>query len=129
MAEGGNSILELGYDAGAAITKYQAVKMGADDMSVIQCAAEGDVWVGIPQFDVTAGEILEGKGATVWLLGVSLVRVGTGGVTRGTIGVMDATGQVVASNTGARPLGVVLVTGIAGDLVPVLLAPGLPLIP
>jgi hypothetical protein len=128
MAEGGNSILELGYDAAAALTKYTAVKL-SDDMTVTPVTAEGDVWIGITQFAVTAGEILEGKGATVWLLGTSLIKVGTGGVTRGTLGVMDAAGLVVASNTGARPLGIVLVSGVAGDYVPVLLTPGLALIP
>lgn len=128
MAEGGNSILELGYDAAAALTKYTAVKL-SDDMTVTPVTAEGDLWVGITQFAVSAGEILEGKGATVWLLGASLIKVGTGGVTRGTVGVMDAAGLVVASNTGARPLGTVLVSGVAGDYVPVLLTPGLPLIP
>lgn len=128
MAEGGNSILELGYDAAAALTKYAAVKL-TDDMTVTPVTAEGDLWIGISQFSVTTGEIAEGKGATVWLLGTSLIKVGTGGVTRGTVGVMDAAGLVVASNTGARPLGIVLVSGVAGDYVPVLLTPGLPLIP
>lgn len=128
MAEGGNSILELGYDAAAALTKYTAVKL-SDDMTVTPVTAEGDVWIGITQFAVTSGEILEGKGATVWLMGTSLIKVGVGGVTRGTVGVMDAAGLVVASNTGARPLGIVLVSGVAGDYVPVLLTPGLPLIP
>lgn len=128
MAEGGNSILELGYDAAAAITKYTAVKL-SDDMTVTPVTAEGDVWIGVAQFGVTSGEILEGKGATVWLLGSSLVKVGVGGVTRGTIGVIDGSGQVVASNTGGRPLGIVLVSGVAGDYVPVLLTPGLALVP
>lgn len=128
MAEGGNSILELGYDAAAALTKYTAVKL-SDDMTVTPVTAEGDLWIGITQFGVTAGEILEGKGATVWLLGTSLIKVGTGGVTRGTVGAMDANGLVVASNTGARPLGIVLVSGVANDYVPVLLTPGLALLP
>lgn len=125
MAEGGNSILELGWDAGAALTKYACVKL-TDDMTVTPVTAESDVWIGVNQFDVTAAEILQGKGATVWLLGTSLVKVGVGGVTRGTVVVMDAAGLAVASNTGGRPIGVCLVSGVAGDYVPVLLTPGLP---
>lgn len=127
MAEGGNSILELGFDAAAALVKYTAVKL-TDDMSVTPVTAEGDVWVGITQFEVTAAEILQGKGATVWLLGTSLIKVGTGGVTRGLVVGMDAAGLAVAANTGARPLGVCLVSGVAGDYVPVLLTPGLPVL-
>lgn len=125
MAEGGNSILELGYDAAAALAKYTCVKM-SDDMTVTPVTAEGDLWIGVTQFAVTAGEILEGKGATVWLLGTSLLKVGVGGVTRGTIVVMDAAGLAIASNAGGRPIGVCLVSGVAGDYVPVLLTPGLP---
>lgn len=128
MAEGGNSILELGFDAAAALTQYTAVKLSANQ-TVTPVTAEGDAWIGISQFAVTSGEILEGKGATVWLMGTSLIKVGTGGITLGNIVVMDASGQAVASNTGARPLGIALNTGVAGDLIPVLLTPGLPLIP
>ena len=128
MAEGGNSILELGFDAAAALTQYTAVKLSANQ-TVTPVTAEGDLWIGITQFGVTAGEILEGKGATVWMLGTSLIKVGTGGVTLGTVVVMDANGLAVASNTGARPLGIALNTGVAGDFVPVLLQPGLALIP
>jgi len=124
MAEGGNSILELGFDAAAAITQYTAVKLSANQ-TVTPVTAEGDLWIGIAQFGVTAGEILEGKGATVWLMGTSLIKVGTGGITLGTQVVMDASGQAVASNSGGRPLGIALNTGVAGDLIPVLLTPGL----
>lgn len=128
MAEGGNSILELGFDAAAALTQYTAVKLSANQ-TVTPVTAEGDLWIGITQFGVTSAEILQGKGATVWLLGTSLIKVGTGGVTLGNVVVMDASGQAVASNTGARPLGIALNTGSAGDYVPVLLQPGLALIP
>jgi hypothetical protein len=128
MAEGGNGLLDLGYDAAAAIVQYAAVKM-SDDITVTPVTAEGDVWIGIAQWDVSAAEILAGKGASVRLAGTSLVKVGTGGVTRGTVVAMDANGLAVASNTGARPLGVCLVSGVANDWVPVLLTPGLPLLP
>lgn len=128
MAEGHNQILDLGYDAAAALTKYTAVKM-SDSMTVTPCTAEGDVWIGVTMFGVTAAEILQGKGASVRHMGVALIVVGTGGVTFGTIGVMDAAGKVVASNTGARPLGLVLATAAVNEYAPVLLTPGMPLIP
>lgn len=124
MAEGGNSILELGYDAAAALTKYTAVKL-SDDMTVTPVTAIGDLWIGISQFSVTAGEILEGKGATVWLMGVSLVKVGVA-VTRGTMCGLTAAGLAQPTGVGTRPIGLVLVSGVANDYVPVLLTPGLP---
>ena len=128
MAEGFNMVLAVGYDASAALTKYAAVKLTADQ-TVGPVTAEGDVIIGVSQYGVTSAEILQGKGASVMLMGVSMMKVGAGGVTLGTIGVSDAAGLVVASNTGARPLGLVLATGVANDYVPVLLTPGLPLIP
>jgi hypothetical protein len=128
MAEGAIDILSLGFNAAAAITQYTAVKMSDAD-TVTPVTAEGDVIIGVSQFGVSAAEITRGKGASVRVGGISLMVVGTGGVTVGTLGVSDATGKVVASNTGARPLGLVLATGAAGDLIPVLLTPGLPLIP
>lgn len=124
MAEGGNGILDLGWDAAAAITQYTCVKL-SDDMTVTPVTAEGDMWIGVSQYGVTAAEILAGKGASVRLIGVSLVKVGVGGVTRGTTAVMDAAGLAVASNVGGRPIGVVMVSGVANDLVPILLTPGL----
>lgn len=129
MAEGHNQILDLGYNAAAAITRYTAVKFVTDNETVTPCTAEGDVWIGVAMYGVTSAEILQGKGASVRHIGVALMKVGTGGVTFGTLGVMDASGQVVASNTGARPLGIVMATGVAGDYVGVLLTPGLPLVP
>jgi hypothetical protein len=128
MAEGGIDILSLGFDAAAALTKFAAVKMSSAD-AVTPVTAEGDVVLGISQFGVTSAEILQGKGASVRVTGVSLVKVGTGGVSFGNIVVSDGAGLAVASNSGARPLGICLATGVAGDYVPVLLTPGLPLIP
>lgn len=124
MAEGFNMVLAVGYDASAAITKYCAVKLTADQ-TVGPVTAEGDLWIGISQYGVTAAEILQGKGASVMLMGVSLVKVGAGGVTLGTSVGIDASGQAVAINTGARVLGIALATGVANDYVPVLLTPGI----
>lgn len=127
MAEGRNPAFALGYNAAAALTKYKAVKM-SDDMTVTPVTAEGDVWVGVSQYGVTLAEIDQGKGASITHMGVELMVVGVGGVAEGTIGVLDATGGVIASNSGARPLGIVLATGVEGDYVPVLLTPGLALV-
>lgn len=127
MAEGGIDILSLGFDAAAPITKFAAVKLSTAD-AVTPVTAEGDLVLGVAQFGVTADEITQGKGASVRVSGISLVKVGVGGVTVGTVVVSDAAGLAIASNSGARPLGVCLATGVEGDYVPVLLTPGLPLV-
>ena len=128
MAEGQIDILSLGFEPSAAIGKYQAVKL-IDADTVGPVTAEGDLWCGVAIFAVSTAEIAKGKLVTVRVLGMPLVKVGTGGVTVGNIGVIDATGQVVASNSGARPLGLIMATGVAGDYVPVLLtSPGLPVV-
>lgn len=127
MAEGRIDLLSIGWRAAAPISKYCAVKLSDAD-HVTPVTAEGDLIVGISQFGVTAAEIDNGKGASVQVHGVSLVLVGVGGVTFGTIVVSDATGKAVASNAGGRPLGICLASGSAADWVPVLLTPGLPVV-
>lgn len=60
----GNFVLDKGYDAAAAITKYRAVKFSADE-TVTPVTAITDVIVGVEQFGVSAAEITKGKGASV----------------------------------------------------------------
>lgn len=65
MPAHGNFILDKGYDADAAITKYRAVKAGTSPESVTPITTLGEDGMGISQFGVTAPEIAKGKGATV----------------------------------------------------------------
>lgn len=58
----GNFILDKGYDAEAAITKFRAVKLGATAEGVTPVTAAADDVLGIAQFGVTAGEIAAGIG-------------------------------------------------------------------
>jgi hypothetical protein len=118
----------IGFKAAGALGRYNAVKL-IDADTVGPVTAEGDVILGISMYPVSAGEITKGKGASVCVSGAPLVEVGSGGVTLGTIVVSDATGKAVASNSGARPLGIALASGNAGEFVPVLLTPGSPLVP
>jgi hypothetical protein len=64
MPATGNFVLDKGYDAGAALTKYRAVKFTADEV-VGPITAITDVVAGVEQYGVTAGEIAKGKGASV----------------------------------------------------------------
>lgn len=115
----GNFILDKGYDADAAISIYRAVKIGASAESVAPCAAEGDDVLGIAQFGVTAGELALGKGVSVRLEGISEMEAAAA-ITRGAAVGIDGTGKAIASNTGARIVGVALTAaGTAGDRVAV----------
>ena len=129
MAEGSIPDFSLGFNAAAALVQFTAVKYGADADTVTPVTAKGDLWIGVSLWNVSAAEITRGKGASVCMEGAPLMKVGSGGVTFGTIVVSDAAGLAVASNSGARPLGIAMASGNAGDFVPVYLTPGLPLIP
>jgi hypothetical protein len=59
-----NYIQDKGYDAAAAITKFRAVKFSAEE-TVTPVTAAADFVAGVAQNDVTAGEILEGKGCVI----------------------------------------------------------------
>lgn len=60
----GNYLMDKGYNAAAALTKFRAVKFSAAE-TVTPITAIGDMAIGVEQFGVTAGEILKGKGASV----------------------------------------------------------------
>lgn len=122
MASGGNFVLDKGYDAGAAIVKYTAVKLSASQ-TVIPVAAEGDVVLGFAQYGVSAAEIDKGKGASVRVLGRTLAKVGVGGVTLGNLVVIASDGRIVATNTGGRVVGIVEDTGVEDDYVTLLFDP------
>jgi hypothetical protein len=128
MAEAQILGLTLGFNASGPITKHFAVKL-IDADTVGPVTAKSDLVVGVSLFDVTLAEISRGKGVSCIVDGMPLMVVGAGGVTVGTVAVIDATGKVVASNSGARPVGIIMATGVAGDYVPVLFETSLPLVP
>jgi Uncharacterized conserved protein (DUF2190) len=70
MPTTGNYILDKGYDAAAAITKYRAVKFSAEE-TVTPVTASTDVVAGIAQVSVSAGELAKGKGVNVRRMGAS----------------------------------------------------------
>lgn len=66
-----NYILDKGYDAAAAITKFRAVKYTANPEEVTPITTLGEDGAGIAQYDVTATDITRGKGASVALEGIT----------------------------------------------------------
>jgi hypothetical protein len=71
----GNYVLDKGYNAAAAISKFRGVKFSAAE-TVTPVTAATDKIAGFAQFSVTAAEILRGKGASVRLDGITEAEVG-----------------------------------------------------
>lgn len=71
----GNFVLDKGYRAAAAVTKFRAVKFSAAE-TVTPVTAIGDMIAGVTQYGVTAGELAKGKGATVRQEGITEIEAG-----------------------------------------------------
>jgi hypothetical protein len=112
-----------GMVAEAAVPAYRFVKPGATDGSAVLAVASTDFIVGASEgIDSAIGEMCD-----VIVVGVVEVQLG-GPVTRGGPVTANATGQAVAAapaaGVNARIGGFALLSGVSGDVVPVLLAPG-----
>lgn len=119
----GNFVLDKGYDAAAALTKFRFVKQTANAEEVTPVTAATDVTHGVAQFGVTAAELLQGKGASVRLEGISEVEAGAA-VAKGAEVMSDTSGRcVTAATAGNRVVGVALQAASAsGDRIAVRLA-------
>lgn len=125
MAGWGNFVLDKGFDAAAAITKYRAVKLVATNGSeaVTPVVASNDLTLGVAQFGATDAERAKGKGASVRIIGVTLMDI-TAAVTRGQEVMAWTDGSArVAATAGNRVIGIALDGGASGDRIPVLLTP------
>ena len=89
----GNFILDKGYDAAAAITKFRAVKYTANPEEVTPVTANTDDIAGFAQFTVTSADIANGKGASVALLGVTEAEA-AGAIALGKYCTLEADGRV-----------------------------------
>lgn len=98
-----NYIQDKGYDAAAALTKFRAVKFTAAE-TVGPVTADTDVVAGIVQHDVTAAEILRGKGASIRTEGDTLMEC-TGNIAINALVVIAADGRAVTGTAGDRVIG------------------------
>lgn len=118
-----NSLLQKSFKAGAAIAAYRIVKLGAADNVVVQAAAATDALIGVAN-EVGAAS---GERQDVVMLGIAEVEAG-GTIARGNYVTSDADGKGVAAApaTGVNNnvIGFALASAVAGDIFPVLLAPG-----
>lgn len=92
-----NFVLDKGFDAGGAITRYRAVKLSAEG-TVIQVTASTDATVGVAQEAVSAGEQARGKGVPVAVEGITIMEAG-GAITLGSEVMADTSGRAVTAAT------------------------------
>lgn len=114
-----NPLMTRARMAEAAIAAYRIVKFGSTDDVVVQGAAATDSLVGVVENVAPAA----GERCDVVLFGVAEVKLGAT-VIRGAPLTSDATGQAVAAVTGNQTIGRAMASGVAGDVVEVLLSQG-----
>lgn len=119
-----NPILVKKYDAAGDVPAYTIVKFSTTDKTVVAASDETDSILGVNN-NIGAAE---GDPIDVTLLGIAEVKLG-GDVTRGDLITSDANGCGVKLTDAmlqadvCRALGMVLVSGVSGDVVPVLVQP------
>jgi hypothetical protein len=91
----GNYVLDKGYNAAAALSKFKAVKLTAAE-TVGPTSAIADIVHGFAQFDVAASEITRGKGASVRISGITEA-VATGAIAVGVACQLEVDGSVSAA--------------------------------
>lgn len=111
----GNFLLDKGYNAAAALTKFRAVKFSAAE-TVTPVTAITDQIAGFAQFSVSAAEILKGKGATVRTQGITEAEASAAIVIGAPVSI-GADGRVKTAATGERVVGMCVghAAGTAGD--------------
>lgn len=119
----GNFVLDKGFKAAAAITKFRAVKGSGNNDEVTPVAAVTDIVIGVAQYSVSAGEITKGKRVAVRMAGISEVEC-AGTIQQGALVVTNASGQALTGTTGDRVFGVALADGASGNRIPVALIVG-----
>jgi hypothetical protein len=102
-----NFVVDKGYDCSAAVTKYRAVKMTAEQ-TVGPIAAAADLPVGIAQESVAAGDITKGKGCPVAEVGISAFEADAA-CTAGQRLVVGASGNGTLAPQGTASAGTVIV--------------------
>lgn len=118
-----STLLNRNYTAGGAIAPFRIVKPGANDGEVLQAAAAADALMGVCESVGPAS----GERCDIVKAGIADVEFG-GTVTRGSPVTADANGKAVAAAPAAgsnvRIIGFAEVTAAAGDISPILIAPG-----
>ena len=127
MGFGGHQILDKGFVANEALTKFRVVKIGAGVRNVDAIDADGQQGIGVVQETASAADATAGRVVDVRLLGVSLCEADAAVTAGAPVRAMD-TGTVaaLAATTADQPIvGIALEAAAdAGDWIAVLLTPG-----
>lgn len=123
---GATSGIEKSVKCTAAIaTAFLIAKFGADDDTLSQATAATEALVGVFQHITTVA----GEEVRVMLDGISKVKLG-GTVARGDLLTADANGKAVVigavAGTNYNAIGRAMASGVADDVIPVLLIPSRP---
>ena len=117
------NVFNRNYTASGAIGAYLIVKPGASDGTIAAASAAGDALMGVNE----SVPVVDGERVDVVKAGIADVLFG-GTVTRGDPITADANGKAVKaapdSGVTARLIGFAEVSAVAGDIGPVLIAPG-----
>jgi Uncharacterized conserved protein (DUF2190) len=89
----GNFVLDKGFLATAPLTRFRLVKAGAATEQVSPIVVITDDVFGVAQFGITAAELLDGKDASIRVIGVSEVEA-SGAILYGRWCTLDADGRV-----------------------------------
>ena len=121
---GATTGIEKSVKCTAAVAAFTIGKFGADDDTLSTATASTEELVGVFQHATTTAL----DEVRVMLTGISRVKLGTGGITRGAWVTSDGTGQGVApgstAGTNYAVIGRAMASGAAGDIVPVLIQQG-----
>lgn len=119
-----NELLTKSYTAGAAVNPSRFVKHGAADYAAIQATDASAAILGISTENIA---IASGQTFDVIKAGIAELELG-GTVTRGDILIPDANGKgvaaVVVAGTEQHVGAIAEVSGVAGDIIPVLVLTG-----
>lgn len=112
------------FNAGGALAANSIVKAGANDYDVLQAAAVTDAFLGV----TTEVASVPSERVDIVMSGIADLKI-NGTVTRGALLTSDASGLGVAAAPGAgtnnRVIGTAIISGVAGDIIPVLVLPGI----
>jgi hypothetical protein len=112
------------FFSGGAIAANSIAKIGANDYDVLQAAAATDAFLGI----TTEVASIASERVDVIMGGIADLKI-NGVVTRGALLTSDASGLGVAAAPGAgtnnRVIGTAIISGVAGDVIPVLVSLGI----
>lgn len=112
-----------GFFSDDPIGARRIVTFAANDARVFQAASANDYTIGVSEFGATTA----GQPVSVIMGGVAAVEYG-GNVDRGALLTADENGKAVdvlsVVGTSLRVIGVAMMSGVAGDIGAVLIAPG-----